>query len=118
MFIFSESTVPNIVAENHQKHSLITHRILYLITGSIYQVNTNIIMNLVIYGFRIKMYFRTATALSLTKNLLLGMLNPWDFLQPSIKPDNVRSWYVVRNNVEHLCNYNLLLYYVNPNMYK
>ena len=32
--------------------------------------------------------------------------------------DNVRSLYVVQNNVEHLCNSNLLLYYVNPNMYK
>ena len=35
-----------------------------------------------------------------------------------VHPDNVRSLYVVQNNVEHLCNSNLLLYYVNPNMYK
>ena len=32
--------------------------------------------------------------------------------------DKVRSLYVVRNNVEHLCNSNLLLYYVNLIMYK
>ena len=37
---------------------------------------------------------------------------------PSVVGDKVRSLYVVRNNVEHLCNSNLLLYYVNPNMYK
>ena len=35
-----------------------------------------------------------------------------------VNNDNVRSLYVVRNNVELLCNSNLLLYYVNLIMYK
>ena len=40
------------------------------------------------------------------------------YMQLPLVGDKVRSLYVVRNNVEHLCNSNLLLYYINPNMYK
>ena len=39
-------------------------------------------------------------------------------VRPAVVTDNVRSLYVLRNNVEHLCNSNLLLYSVNLNMYK
>ena len=48
---------------------------------------------------------------------VVGFSRNWENLT-AIELDNVRSLYVVRNNVEHLCNSNLLLYYINLIMYK